>query len=901
MTASDPDLVVFLASSGSVMPRVLDVLRDWVAYGLVHPFVWIDEAEADPQRPLAEVTATAVSGDRATRVRLRDHLADQPQLDRLRLVALSSMGRSPRSVAPAVAGHLYTGLGGEVSPVHCLLARHGEGGWEPQPAWAGWHTVVIAPEDSRTPGSLATDLTYAHTDTDFYNHVAATLAAVVGLWTGMADAPFDEVPQGTLARPVVARAFLRRLDASAVTAELRSSLTDLTRGLPRPRHGHSLCELSRNPEAAADKMAKTVFALNESLLAVRPKPTDPGDAERISVWRALALFFKFLGAALRRAPYVIGNEFRNRAATALGQKVQDALFGADSQYQIVTATGNGQAVDADEFARDVEEVNRRLQAALPDVQQGVPDVAPFWRSVVDGAMTLADGGERRPEIPPDLLGSVPAVIAEPSVLAPSPNDSFAVPPEMVPVMGTTRLEAVDVRAHEQLAERLATAATGSIELARVAERLHAWRASINPAFTSRVGSRLADEQRRRAAEVRRLNDELVTTMAATEAPTATRSDQLDVVKVLLGLLGGWAVLALMMWLSLRYHWFTPKKVLIIGGVVGLAWLTWLVIVLVRQQKRIFATLAARNRMLARHEAAVHNLGYAVSELRVVAVLYSQYLAWATLLGAFLRQPFGQVSPPVVAPHLAGPLPRAMGLGRALPDRDQIDRATHDLGATVFASGWLSPLWASFVADAPRRLGRDGLPLRDDPSLLFRDEATNANTPLRLWKQAVVSDGVLGAAGDELWSRARGRLQEQGSVRLAETLFRDVDVIGQPVHGTRGRPDGAAFLTQLVGALNDPSAYHFSTALFRPAAASQEEHRVEHTFVAGADTPPGHVRALATTAGTTIDLDQFVVVVQLSASVPPEDLCLLAPDDVPPDLPTSAEENVPANSSYPDLF
>jgi hypothetical protein len=581
--------------------------------------------------------------------------------------------------------------------------------------------------------------------------------------------------------------------------------------------------------------------------------------------------------------------------------VQDALFGADSQYQIVTAAGSGKAAGADEFARDVEDVSRRLQAALPDVHPGIPNVAPFWQSVVDGAMTLADGGQRRPEIPPELLGSIPAMIAEPRLLAPSPNDSFAVPPAMMPVMGTARLEAVDVRAHEQLAERLATAATGSIELARVAERLHAWRAGINPAFTSRVGSRLSDEQRKRAAEVRRLNDELVTTMAATDAPTATRNDQSDVVKVLLGLLGGWAVLALMMWLSLRYDWFSPNKVLIIGGVVGFAWLTWLVIVLVRQQKRIFATLAARNRMLARHEAAVHNLGYAVSELRVVSVLYSQYLAWSTLLGAFLREPFGQVSSPVVAPHLAGPLPRAMGLGRALPDRDQIDRATHDLGATVFASGWLGALWASFVADAPRRLGRDGLPLRDDPSLLLRDEATNPNTPLRLWKQAVVSEGVLGAAGDELWSRARARLQEQGSVRLAETLFRDVDIIGQTLHGARGRTDGAAFLTQLVGALDDPSAYHFSTALFQPAAAGQEEHRVEHTFVAGADKPPSHVRMLATTAGTTTDLDQFVVVVQFSASVPSEDLCLLAPEDLPPDPLISEEENVPANSAYPDLF
>jgi hypothetical protein len=896
MTAPAPGLVAFLATSSPVMPRVLDVLRDWVAYGLIRPFVWIDEADADPRRPLAEVAATAVTGDRATRVRLRDHLADLPRFGTLRLVALSSVGRMPHWVAPAVAGLLYTGLGGGVSPVHCLLARHGEDGWQPQPAWTGWHTVVIAPEDSRTPGSPATDLTYAHTDTEFYNHVAATLAGLAGLWTGMAEAPFDAVPAGTLARPVVARAFLRRLDASAVTAALRASLTDLSRGLPRPRHGHSLCELARDPEAAAEKMARTVFGLHESLLAVHRQP-GPAGAERISVWRALLLFFKFLVAALRRAPYVIAAEVRNRMEAPLGRKVQDTLFGADSRYQIVTATGSGQAVDADEFARTAEEASRQVAAAQPDANQGVPNVGPFWRDVVAGVLTLADGGERRPEIPPALLGSIPAVVANPDLLAPPPREAFVVPPEMVPAMGTARLEAVDVRAHEQLAERLATAAAGSVELARAAERLQVWRTSINRAFTSRIGNHLALEQRKRVAEVKRLNDELVATMAATDVPTATRNDQLNVIRILLGLLGGWVVLAALMWLSLRYQWFAPKKVIITGGVVAVAWLTWLTVVLVRQQRRIFTALAARNGMLARHEAAVHNLGHAVSELRVVAVLYSQYLAWATVLGTFLREPFGRLSPPVIAPHLAGPLPRAMGLGRAMPDPDQIDHATHDLGATVFASGWLKPLWETFVGDAPRRLGRDGLPLRDDPSLLLRDEATNATTPLRLWKQAVVDEGILGAAGDELWSRARGRLQEQGSIRLAETLLRDVDVIGR----AGARPDGAGFLTELVGTLGDPSAYHFSTALFEPAAASQEHHRVVETLVVGGDPAPDRVRHLATTADTTADLDQFVVVVQLSAPVPPEHLRLLSVGGGISEPAPAAETDVPVDSSYPDLF
>jgi hypothetical protein len=874
-------IVAFVAAESAVMRRVRDVLRDWVAYGLAQPFLWIDQADVDVHRPLAEVIATLVGETSAPRVRLQDHLADRHSIGTLRLVPLSTMGAAPATVDRAVAGYLYTGLdgtrAGRISPLHCVLTRHGEGGWHPGGGWTGWHTLVIAPEDSWTPASTATDLTYAHPDGEFYGHVAAALSGITGLWAGMTEAPFDAEQPGALMRPLVTRAFLRRLDASATTAALRLSLTDVSAGLPRPRHGPSLCEYSRSPDSAAARMAQAVLDHHQGLLATRREPADAGGPQRLGPWAALGMFFRFLGTALRRAPWAVGDEIRVQTAAVMGQAVQKALFGdTDSRYQVVTADMSGRSPDAEELTAGAEEIARRVKAAVPDLDQTAPSTAPFWQDFVDGALTLADGGERGPQIPPILVGSVPAVVTDPANLTPAPANRFEVPTAMVGAMGTTHLDAADVRSHQHLAQRLATASAGNVQLAQVAERLQAWRAEIGRAYTSVVGNRLAGELHDRTAAMREQAEELRNTMSAAGEPAAGRRDQLNVLKVLAGLVIGWILIAVAVAVAVDHGWTSTRNTMIAAACAALVWLIWLIVVLVGQQRRIFAALAARNAMLARHAAAIRNVGHAATELHVAAVLYQQYLAWTPILGTFLRQPFGPVVQPVVAPRLAGPLPRATGLGIAHPHPDQIDRATHELGRTVFASGWLSGLWSSFVADAPRRLGRAGLSLADDPGLLMRDEAGHARAPLRLWKQAVLAEGVTGAAGDELWAKACGRLRELGTVRMAETLFGDVEVIGQTGHGVAGRLDGARFLTQLTAALDDSRSYHFSTALFAPAAASQEDHRVDGTVLVGdeerTEHPPG-VRRLASPAARGPDLDQFIVIVQASAPVPAEHLRL----------------------------
>jgi hypothetical protein len=791
-----------------------------------------------------------------------------------------------------VAGHLFTSLDGigssRISPVHCVLTRHGAGGWDSDAAWNGWHTVVVAPEDAWRPGLVATDLTYGHSDGAYNGHAAAALASFVGLWTGGDDAPFDMLSAGPLEQPVVGRAFVRRLDASIVAAGLRRELTDLSGGLPRPRHGHAVCEHLSKPEAAGNRTAEAVLHRHAALFALQRVHPAVDPRQRLGALAALRMFLGFIWSVLRRAPWTLLDNARSELSASVSRRLQGAIFGeGDSRYEVVTAgvTGAGLPAAADDLVRSAERLAGRVHTVASTTEQPAPDAGPFWRNVIDGALTLADGGERSSDVPPVMVGALPGVVPHAGFIAPAPEAAFVLPAQLAAVMGMERVESCDIWAQDQVSEHL-EGAVSDVETART---------------TQQIGRRLAQELRTRTAAVADLLRILRETTPEQGRPGPSEDEQRTAVRTLsilvLGLVAIWAIAATVLikqWLPLRYP-------IAVAAVVTILWLGRYLLTMYRQQQRIFALLTSRSSMDDRYAAAGSNVGFAIAELHASGVLYQQYSAWAPILGRFLLQPFGAVPQPVRAPRLAGPLPRAMGLGIAQPDAHQIHSVAHELGAVVFDRGWLGSLWNHFADDAHRRLGRAGFALRDNPALLFSDGASTGTSPLRLWSQTVVADGVSGTAGDALWTHARGELLMRGLDRLSADLFANVEVIGQS--GRTGTPSvtGSTFLTDLVTAADDEQARHFSTALFDPAAVAHGSHAVDSTVVIGRGAD--HPSASETVNRAETDLNQFVAVIQVSAPLPMNQLRLLAPlvaAAVSPREGLRGSDDTSSALSYPDL-
>ena len=158
---------------------------------------------------------------------------------------------------------------------------------------------------------------------------------------------------------------------------------------------------------------------------------------------------------------------------------------------------------------------------------------------------------------------------------------------------------------------------------------------------------------------------------------------------------------------------------ILSAVAFLGWSTHGEIRLVDHQRKI-AIVNARQEVSDQMDYAAFNVQIVAAKLHLLATLYQQYLAWAPVLGRFLREPFGPQPPAPVPVKLAGLLPRSVGFGVALSDEDLVADAVAELSREVFETGWLSELWAAMVADAPRQLGPQAVDLRSNAQALLSD-------------------------------------------------------------------------------------------------------------------------------------------------------------------------------------
>ena len=174
---------------------------------------------------------------------------------------------------------------------------------------------------------------------DFAQHTAPVIAGVAGLWAELEQTPFDtlEILPGQTVRAV--RAFYRRLDSSEVEERLRAQLFDPAGRLPLPRGGQVPVVYVEDVAAATQTMARALWTKHRDVLrGPRLSPVTSG-AQAISIWAALKMFLKFMGAALRQAPGAWWSAVTGSVSSVLASTVQGTVFGGkDSAFAVVTNT-----------------------------------------------------------------------------------------------------------------------------------------------------------------------------------------------------------------------------------------------------------------------------------------------------------------------------------------------------------------------------------------------------------------------------------------------------------------------------------------------------------------------------------------------------------------------------------
>ena len=162
---------------------------------------------------------------------------------------------------------------------------------------------------------------------DFAQRTAPVIAGIAGLWAGLEQTPFDtlEILPGQTVRAV--RAFYRRLDSSEVEERLRAQLFDPAGRLPLPRGGEVPVVYVEDVAAATQTMARGLWTKHRDVLrGPRLSPSESG-AQAISIWAALKMFLKFMGAALRQAPGAWWSAVTGSVSSVLASTVQGTVFG----------------------------------------------------------------------------------------------------------------------------------------------------------------------------------------------------------------------------------------------------------------------------------------------------------------------------------------------------------------------------------------------------------------------------------------------------------------------------------------------------------------------------------------------------------------------------------------------
>ncbi len=868
MSTSD-QLVVLVAPPG-VLGGIRDTLQDWSALGLVSRFWWVEDPAPSQSGRLA---ALEIDQGRSRPVRLAEVLATSDPA-RLRLCVLVPAFAGAAVVEPEIEDAVARLVRSSAGPVpvealRCLITRPDCGPGRAPVAREGWHNLVVSPEDSRGPGLGHHLLEPTDDPFEVGPPAAATVCGLLGLWSGISEAPLDgrRVPPARVAR--VVRGYFRRLDAGETSATVREGVLSMTGDLPRPRVGNGQAVTVDDVELATTTMADQLWTKHREVLGGARQNRPVEVARQIGAWEALKLLLGFLAATIKNAPMAWYSKVVREVSSGAASSIHSMVFGqSPSAYQVVV---NGRRPDGYPAGwQDLSAASAAIGDSMDTGQQrqvhaAHTDLSRVWRDYVHAAFTLADAGDRSPQLPPVAVNVDRGVVVSAHDCAPGPDSDFTAMPDLLaPTPDQSRLQAADVLGLRNAQDRLRQARTdpsAGLDADRTLRAVEAWAATHQHSFAVRSGTRLAEAITNLHTEVKDLLAALKAAGEASKPSDELARKQRRLAMVMRGLLIGLVVVIAVLVVLGAVDVLEWKVVAIGSGAAFLIWLGASFTTFLRRQRNLFAELHRLREADSIASVSRANLSSALSDLRRTTAAYGQHLAWSRVLGVVLQRPFGDQGGPPQLPVLDEQgLPLGMRLGTARPDAAAVSNTTAQLRRRQYGEGWLTKPWEQIIAEAPSRLGVDGIDLADKPERLYGERA-GEGTVLARWVRLVETAGTGSASGDVVWREVLADLSGSGH---ADALLQQVSV---------GRDSAIQTRDAFMAGVDQERAGRvdiFDGYLFTPAARAQQRNAVADTW----------------TRTATDGLSRVAVTVQLSEALPAYELSGLqdAEPDADPQLP-----------------
>lgn len=859
------DLTVVLAPKGSCA-SIREALLDLSGLGLVVPFVWME-----PQMVHGtEIAGVRMEDGRQQGVTLQE-LAGAGDITSARFCVLVPGGEGEQQIdvalAQRIAEFMEASLGAlRLVRARLVLPRVGDSGNLEEMTLEGWQNLVLAPEESSGPGR-GTKLLYRDSDdSGFAAHAAAACASLFGLWRDGTPSPLNDLEALPGRHAALIRAYFRRMDASVVEDQLRARFMSTGMDLPLPVHFGAAAAYIQEHGQAARNMSESLWAKHHGILRgprERPQPDAP---KGIGALEALKMMFGYLWAVLKNAPRTWVNKVVTSVKSQAAAAVHGAVFGsAPSKYTVIVGGVTPQGLPASWL--DIRDAASTLDRALDSAGSRAAYEAPYdlsvlWQDYANGAMTLVDGGERTEGMPPAQLGTQRAVLRRSGHAVPVASASFdQIPPHLAAAVELGEVRPFDVLGAADMERRLRRAADDpsfGVAAAGTLQALRNWQAQFEQTYAFRVGSKIATGHAAIVDEVQQLLQVVQNAASADDmlAGIVARQKRLAFwMKVLLGVLFGALILIGILVASVVLD---PVEAVIASVASVACWFAATMITFMSGQRELFRLLHARRVLVSGDEVARKNLRHALRDLRRIGEAYSQFLAWSSVLGLVLEEPFGRISRSGLGPvtSVEG-VPLNVRIASASAEEPALDLAAAELRHDLFAVGWLTRSWELTISGAGKALGARGHHLSGNPEAIFRQPGDGEMSLLPEWMHVLEDRGIGTKAGDELWAAALARLTD-GMSTTAETLLRTVTEARSATSVESPRLD---FISQLAAASDSDSRHHFQGALLSDGAQSSDRAAVVQSFYADAH----------------VGLSKQMTLVQLSAGIPEHEFVVVAGD------------------------
>lgn len=269
MSASYPQdtiLTVFLGR-GLMSEGIRQTLEDFAATGLIRNLVWIDADSFTDSS--SEVTHLHMSRDGFPELQRRpfNELVSRSRTTRLHLGVINVIdgdGGMLRAADLSVLTDIIDSVCShhQVHRSNVMIGAVAAPLDGDLPILRGYTNLMLAPEDSQSPGTAT--VTYRHGDTDhrFTLHCVANIASLYGLWEGSTSTPIEQLVPAKGSSFRLVRSFYRRIDGQAVQSRLKEDILSTTENpLPRlDRPGREqTAQYAENPDSFAQKAAQEIL------------------------------------------------------------------------------------------------------------------------------------------------------------------------------------------------------------------------------------------------------------------------------------------------------------------------------------------------------------------------------------------------------------------------------------------------------------------------------------------------------------------------------------------------------------------------------------------------------------------------------------------------------------------